>query len=171
MITLRVLSTAAAMALLLPMAVPTASFAQFPKTRGSAGVGVHVGGGGGAPVARFSGGGGGAPVARFSGGGGGAPVARFSGGGGFRGGHRGHGGFIPGLAAGAIIGGVIASPGYGYYGGPAYYDGQYYEDDAVVVAPAPVDDDAVAYCIQTYRSYDLASGTYLGYDGYRHPCP
>jgi hypothetical protein len=29
----------------------------------------------------------------------------------------------------------------------------------------------VAYCSQRFRSYDPASGTYLGYDGYRHPCP
>ena len=28
-----------------------------------------------------------------------------------------------------------------------------------------------AYCSRRYRSYDPASGTYLGYDGYRHPCP
>jgi hypothetical protein len=25
--------------------------------------------------------------------------------------------------------------------------------------------------MQTYRSYDPRSGTYLGNDGYRHPCP
>jgi hypothetical protein len=31
--------------------------------------------------------------------------------------------------------------------------------------------NAVAYCEQRFRSYDPASGTYLGYDGYRHPCP
>jgi hypothetical protein len=201
MIGFKVLSTAAAMALLLPMTAPTASFAQSPKIRGGAGVGVHAGGGGGgapvarfsgggAPVARFSGGGGGPPVARYSGGGGGAPVARFSGGGGapvaqfsgsgYRGGYgyrrQSGGGFVPGLAAGAIIGGAIASPGYAYYGGPAYYspgyyDDQYYDDGAVAVAPAPAGDDAVAYCIQTYRSYDPQSGTYLGYDGLRHPCP
>ena len=35
----------------------------------------------------------------------------------------------------------------------------------------PADDDAVAYCMQRYRSYDPASGTYLGNDGQRHPCP
>ena len=28
-----------------------------------------------------------------------------------------------------------------------------------------------AYCAQRFRSYDPASGTYLGYDGRRHPCP
>jgi hypothetical protein len=31
--------------------------------------------------------------------------------------------------------------------------------------------DSVAYCAQRYKSYDPASGTYLGYDGLRHPCP
>ena len=28
-----------------------------------------------------------------------------------------------------------------------------------------------AYCAQRFRSYDPGSGTYLGYDGQRHPCP
>lgn len=31
--------------------------------------------------------------------------------------------------------------------------------------------DAVAYCMQRFRSYDPRTGTYLGYDGLRHPCP
>ena len=35
----------------------------------------------------------------------------------------------------------------------------------------PAGDDSVAYCMQRYKSYDPASGTYLGYDGQRHPCP
>jgi hypothetical protein len=48
---------------------------------------------------------------------------------------------------------------------------EYYDDGAVAVGPAPGGDDAVAYCMQTYRSYDPASGTYLGFDGLRHPCP
>jgi hypothetical protein len=209
MINLKVLSSAAAIALVLPIAVPSTSFAQHFK--GGKGGHVAMGGGGGAPAARFSGGGarfsggGGAPVARFSGGASGpvarfnsgAPAARFSGagtgttvaryssgyGGGWQGGHRyrrGGGGYIPGAVAGAVIGGALASS-YAYYGGPGYYssgydpgyyDDTYYDDSAVVaVAPAPVGDDAVAYCTQTYRSYDLASGTYLGFDGLRHPCP
>jgi hypothetical protein len=204
MINLRVLSTVAAIAVLLPMAAPTASFAQNQKAAGGVRVG---GGGGGAPAARFNGGGG-APAARFNGGGGaarfngggGAPVARFNGGGGagpmvsggapqarFSDGRsgwrdrdgdrrRGGGGFGPGFAAGAIIGGAVASQSYGYYGGqgyyaPGYYDDQYYDAGPVAVAPAPGGDDAVAYCMQTYQSYDPASGTYLGYDGFRHPCP
>lgn len=168
MISLKVLSTAAVMALVLPVVTPSASFAQVHSgvTRGAAN--AHPGGGGGHP-----GGGGG-----FRPSGGGGP--RFSGGGGYRGGggyyrHGGGGGgaFIPGLAAGAIIGGAIASQGYGpgyYASGPGYYDNGY-DDDAVAVAPAPGGDDSVAYCLQTYRSYDPRSGTYLGNDGYRHPCP
>ncbi|WOH67492.1 BA14K family protein [Bradyrhizobium sp. BWA-3-5] len=64
--------------------------------------------------------------------------------------HRHHHGagaaVLGGLAAGAIIGGAIANS----------------------QARA---NDAVAYCAQRYRSYDPASGTYLGHDGNRHPCP
>jgi hypothetical protein len=56
-------------------------------------------------------------------------------------------GLIGGLAAGAIIGGALASQ------------------------QAQAADNAVAYCAQRFRSYDPASGTYLGYDGSRHPCP
>src|SRR6266581_6135807 len=74
MISLKVLSTAAAIALVLPIAAPGESFAQGKDVKGH----VAVGGGGGAPVARFSGGGGGAPVARFSGGASAGPVARFN---------------------------------------------------------------------------------------------
>jgi hypothetical protein len=165
MISLRVSSTAVAMALVLAMAAPSTSFAQAIG-RGAPAGGAHISGGGGG----FRGGGG-APVARFGGGGG-----WQRGGGDWHGGHRHDGGFIPGAVAGALIGGAIASQGYGYYGGPGYYyapgyyDGdQYYDDGAV--APAPVGDDAVTYCMQTYRSYDPASGTYLGFDGLRHPCP
>ena len=53
---------------------------------------------------------------------------------------------LGGLAAGAIVGGAIANS-------------------------QARTNDAVAYCAQRYRSYDVASGTYLGYDGDRHPCP
>jgi len=28
-----------------------------------------------------------------------------------------------------------------------------------------------SYCAQRYRSYDPGSGTFMGYDGRRHPCP
>ncbi|MGZ5871342.1 MAG: BA14K family protein [Bradyrhizobium sp.] len=83
-------------------------------------------------------------------------------------------GFVAGLAAGSALG----------YGG--YYDPYYYGDDyaynnyydngydtgypvesGVVVSTAGGD---ASYCAQRYRSYDPASGTYLGFDGLRHPC-
>jgi hypothetical protein len=178
MINLKVLSTVAAMALVLPMVVPSESFAQNLGSKAAGGVGGVRGGGGGGGVPRMGGGGGGftggAAGPRFSGGGGGGRVYGGGGGGYYRHGGGG-GGFIPGAVAGAVIGGAIASQGY--YGGsdyyaPGYYDNGYYDDGGVVaVAPAPGGDDAVAYCMQTYRSYDPQSGTYLGNDGYRHPCP
>jgi hypothetical protein len=31
--------------------------------------------------------------------------------------------------------------------------------------------NSVNYCMQRFRSYDPRSGTYLGNDGNRHPCP
>lgn len=83
------------------------------------------------------------------------------------------------FAAGAAVGALGA---YAAYGGPdyyydsgyddAYYDnGGYYDDGATVaVVPGAGGGDA-SYCAQRYRSYDPASGTYLGYDGLRHPCP
>lgn len=81
----------------------------------------------------------------------------------------GYGGAAVGLGiAGALIGGAIigATQPYGYYGYPPGYYGPAY------VAPAPyIGGDAVAYCVQRFRSYDPYSGTYLGYDGLRHPCP
>ena len=52
-----------------------------------------------------------------------------------------------------------------------YYDDGYYDEGVVAAAPAPAGDDSVAYCMQRYKSYDPSSGTYLGYDGQRHPCP
>ncbi len=54
-----------------------------------------------------------------------------------------------GLATGAIIGGAIANS----------------------QAQAAPSSNVHAYCAQRFRSYDPASGTYLGYDGRRHACP
>ena len=99
-----------------------------------------------------------------------------------RGGYaHGYGGYGPGygvgagaaaVATGALIGGAIASQNQGYYPVqiyPAYSDpGYVYSDAAPVVYN---NGDSIAYCEQTYRSYDPASGSYLGYDGFRHPCP
>jgi len=80
------------------------------------------------------------------------------------GGWGGGGAVLGGLAAGAILGGAIAASRPGYYDyGPGYYG------PAPAYGPPPGDE--VAYCMNRFKSYDPASGTYLGYDGYRHPCP
>jgi len=90
--------------------------------------------------------------------------------GGWRHGYRPGIGFAAGLAAGSALG--YGYGGYyddGYYGDPyAYNDDYYAPDDSGYVVSS--NDDA-ASCAQRYRSYDPASGTYLGYDGERHPCP
>ncbi|MFA6264702.1 MAG: BA14K family protein [Pseudolabrys sp.] len=72
------------------------------------------------------------------------------------GGYYGGGAALGGFAAGAILGGALAARPY--YGGPGYY--AYDEGDG-----------DVGYCMSRFKSYDPQSGTYLGYDGYRHPCP
>jgi hypothetical protein len=38
-------------------------------------------------------------------------------------------------------------------------------------AEEAVEDDAIAYCIRRFKSYDIETRTYMGFDGYRHPCP
>jgi hypothetical protein len=211
---LKVLSMASA--LVLAVAMPSASFAQFKGGHGGGGGarmggggGVHMGGGGafrggkaGGNIRGGMGGGnfragpavaGGAAFAgarspAYVGGaqrayvGGGQRVAggNWNGGNNWNGGYRHRrGGFWPGVGVGVGLG--IAS-GYGYGAGyyDPYYDNSYayYNDDSgyyddsgsVAVVPGGGGDDA-GYCAQRYRSYDPASGTYLGYDGQRHPCP
>jgi hypothetical protein len=163
MISLKVLRTAAAIALLLPLVAPTASFAQNPngsKANSARPSGVHPGAGGVHP---------GGGVMR-PGGGGGVQAGGYQGG--YHGG--GAGAVIPGAIAGAVVGGAIASQ---IYGGPAYVGPGYdvpsadYYDDSAAAGPPPGDNDGVAYCMQTYRSYDPPSGTYVGNDGQRHRCP
>ena len=123
-----------------------------------------------------------------------------NGGGEFRGdrgrGFRRDAGFAVGAAAAGIVtGAAIAAGDYGYgysdpyygdnyaydsgYGGSYAYDtGATYDAGLPLVTfdqPAPVvEGQAIvgnaSYCAQRYRSYDPASGTYLGFDGLRHPC-
>lgn len=59
---------------------------------------------------------------------------------------------VAGLAAGAILGGAIAN-------------------SQAQAAPRGIPAEAVAACALRFRSYDAASGTYLGNDGDRHTCP
>lgn len=75
--------------------------------------------------------------------------------------------FAPGFAFGA----GLALGGFPYYD-PWYYDSGYYDpgyyyDDT----PATVSPDAVSYCMQRFRTYDPATGTYIGRGGVRRSCP
>jgi hypothetical protein len=63
---------------------------------------------------------------------------------------------VAGLAAGAILGGALANS---------------QAQAAPVVVQGGPDPEAVAACARRFRSYDARSGTYLGNDGARHPCP
>jgi|SRR5690349_5648058 len=95
-------------------------------------------------------------------------------GGGWHGGHWHGGGWGwgvgAGIATGALIGSALAAPYYyggyypygGYYGGDPGYYAEPYEGGG---------DDGTAYCMQRFRTYDPRSGTYMGNDGRRHPCP
>jgi hypothetical protein len=102
-------------------------------------------------------------------------------GGGWHGGgwHRGGFGWPAAVAAGVVGGAVAAAtsplwapgyydeaPGYAYGPGYAYAPGPY-----AASGPAVAQNDGASYCASRFRSYDPASGTYLGYDGMRHPCP
>ena len=100
-----------------------------------------------------------------------------------------------GVVAGAVVGSAVAASAYGpYYPGPYYpgpapaygypaYPAPAYGYPRPVAGPpagypqqAPGASsqsagDPVAYCMQRYRSYNPQTGTYLGTDGQRHPCP
>jgi hypothetical protein len=56
----------------------------------------------------------------------------------------------------------------GYYGGAAIVG---LAAGAIIAGAASTNYNTwVARCEARYRSFDRRSGTYLGYDGYRHPC-
>jgi hypothetical protein len=94
-------------------------------------------------------------------------------------GHHGWGGGHRGYAFGGY-------PGWGYGGGyydPGYAYGYGYDGlglgftaaligGALAASAAPYDSGrTVAYCESRFKSYNRATGTYLGYDGLRHSCP
>jgi len=68
-----------------------------------------------------------------------------------------------GIAAGVLAGAAIT-------GAPYYYGPGYYPPPPPGYYPPPPG-DPVGYCMSRFRSYDPGTGTYLGYDGLRHPCP
>jgi len=121
-------------------------------------------------------------------------------GGGWGGWHGGRGWGWGGFAAGAVVGGLLAAPyyyggyapyyngGYApYYGGYAPYYGGGYVDEGGYDEPYVGGygggyrggyagryagaGGGVEYCMQRYRTYDPRSGTFIGNDGHRHPCP
>jgi hypothetical protein len=71
----------------------------------------------------------------------------------------GYAGGPPGYAGGPSAGGPPGYAGGPSAGGPPGYAG------------GPPAGDAVASCMQRFRSYDPKTGTYLGNDGQRHSCP
>ncbi|WP_173931979.1 BA14K family protein [Chelativorans sp. Marseille-P2723] len=101
---------------------------------------------------------------------------------------------IAGLALGAIVGGALTQPRYYYpnpvyaappvYAPPVYAPPIYAPFPRYHYRPAPVYRSTVTYygalepwspgwyraCSARFRSFDPASGTYLGYDGRRHFC-
>jgi hypothetical protein len=67
---------------------------------------------------------------------------------------------VVGAAVSAVaprVGAAVSAVAPRFYNQPAYYNQS--------------TDPGVNYCIRRFRSYDPYSRTYLGYDGYRHPCP
>ncbi len=122
-------------------------------------------------AATWHGGGGG-----WHGGGGGWHGGWHGGGGGWRGGgwrsgyYRGGYGWNgcgwgncwgPAVGLG-LLGGAIIGSQYPYYDSGYQYGYAGY--------PQGGGGDYSTYCANRFRSYDPASGTYLGYDGMRHPC-
>jgi hypothetical protein len=74
-----------------------------------------------------------------------------------------------GVAAGILLGGIVASqPSYYYRGYPPH---PYYTPAYPVYGPYSPSDPAIAYCMRRYQSYDPYTMTYRGYDGSRHSCP
>lgn len=81
----------------------------------------------------------------------------------------------PAFAAGGLVA-AATSPLWAPNGFYDYYPGYAYGPAPTVVplAPAPFVGQGggdVAYCEARFRSYNPATGMYLGYDGLHHPCP
>ena len=72
-----------------------------------------------------------------------------------------------GLGLGFALGAATSPYYYDDYYGPYTYG----YDDYAAVPLYSTSDASVQYCIDRFKSYDIASQTYLGYDGQRHSCP
>jgi hypothetical protein len=84
----------------------------------------------------------------------------------------------------AAVGPPVAYPVGGYPAYPGFPVSYYYEDTYIYYGPRRVavagapwvavadvsDPNWISYCSAKYRSFDPTTGTFLGYDGLRHPC-
>ena len=66
-------------------------------------------------------------------------------------------------------------PGFHYQYGGYYYANPWWMAApsigfGVTIPVAPVGSPHVDWCLSNFRSYDIATDTYLGFDGYRHRC-
>jgi hypothetical protein len=78
---------------------------------------------------------------------------------------------VAGFAVGTLFGNATARPRY--YAPPVYVvppPPVVYQPMPVYYAPAPWTPDWYAYCARKYDSFDAASGTFIGFDGYPHMC-
>ena len=85
--------------------------------------------------------------------------------------YDGYDAYAPGYNAYAYYPGSGYGYGYDYAPGYSYspaYSGYAYSPGYTTGYGGGSDD---GYCSQRFRSYDPASGTYMGYDGRRHSCP
>ncbi len=82
-------------------------------------------------------------------------------------------GGVAGFAVGTLFGNATAQPRY-YAPAPVYVAPPpppvVYQPVPVYYGPAPWTPDWYAYCARRYQSFDARSGTFLGFDGYRHIC-
>jgi len=83
--------------------------------------------------------------------------------------------YEPGPAAAPGFGAFAYEPGVGDVATASWFSrgfGAYaYAPRALAVGNYGLGMAAGAYCARRYRSYDAGTGTFLGYDGQRHPCP
>ncbi len=79
---------------------------------------------------------------------------------------------VAGFAVGTFFGNATARPRYYYAPAPVYVAPPpvIYQPMPVYYAPAPWTPEWYAYCARKYGSFDASSGTFLGFDGYRHIC-
>ena len=79
---------------------------------------------------------------------------------------------VAGFAVGTLFGNATARPRY-YAPAPVYVTPPppvIYRPTPVYYAPAPWTPEWYAYCARKYESFDAGSGTFLGFDGFRHVC-